>query len=84
LPCPACGASNEPTDKFCGERGAALVEATATPQVPERRLVTVLFADLVGFTPLSEHRDPERAIFEALGATRWLERLDAELGAVPA
>jgi class 3 adenylate cyclase/tetratricopeptide (TPR) repeat protein len=27
--------------------------------VAERRLVTVLFADLVGFTSLSEHRDPE-------------------------
>src|SRR6202007_927541 len=27
--------------------------------VPERRLVSVLFADLVGFTTLSEHRDPE-------------------------
>ncbi len=27
--------------------------------VSERRLVSVLFADLVGFTPLSEHRDPE-------------------------
>jgi class 3 adenylate cyclase/tetratricopeptide (TPR) repeat protein len=27
--------------------------------VPERRLVSILFADLVGFTTLSEHRDPE-------------------------
>src|SRR4051812_5396874 len=31
---------------------------TAGP-VAERRLVTVLFADLVGFTTLSEGRDPE-------------------------
>jgi class 3 adenylate cyclase len=27
--------------------------------VYERRLVSVLFADPVGFTALSEHRDPE-------------------------
>jgi class 3 adenylate cyclase/tetratricopeptide (TPR) repeat protein len=29
------------------------------PRVAERRLVSVLFADLVGFTSLAEHRDPE-------------------------
>ncbi len=33
--------------------------AQADQPVSERRLVTVLFADLVGFTTLSEHRDPE-------------------------
>ncbi|HEY2007337.1 MAG TPA: adenylate/guanylate cyclase domain-containing protein, partial [Solirubrobacteraceae bacterium] len=31
----------------------------AAVTVSERRLVSVLFADLVGFTTLSEHRDPE-------------------------
>jgi class 3 adenylate cyclase/predicted ATPase len=38
---------------------AAAAPAAAQPAVSERRLVSVLFVDLVGFTTLSEHRDPE-------------------------
>src|SRR2546421_173161 len=65
--CPACGAPNEPADRFCGECGAALqgtTPAVASAQPPpgpgaERRLVSVMFADLVGFTALSEGRDSE-------------------------
>ncbi len=84
--CPSCGATNSPTARFCGDCGYRLIgdeaspaaAATATPAAPraqlapvaERRLVTVLFADLVGFTALAEGRDAE-AVRELL--TRYFD-----------
>ena len=63
LICPACSSPNTPGAKFCGECGNAFtgVEITAPAVAPaaERRLVSVLFADLVGFTTISESRDSE-------------------------
>ena len=66
--CPACGAPSIPDAKFCGECGTALASAARTGQVDrapartpiaERRVVSILFADLVGFTSLAEGRDAE-------------------------
>ena len=57
LACPACGSANAADSKFCGQCAAPLTGGNATPAattrapVAERRLVSVLFVDLVGFTP---------------------------------
>ncbi|MGZ5213769.1 MAG: adenylate/guanylate cyclase domain-containing protein [Actinomycetota bacterium] len=66
LACPSCGAANSGDSKFCGECGSTLSTTAASPTASttvapstERRLVSVLFADLVGFTTLSQHKDAE-------------------------
>ena len=61
--CTSCGTANPVGVKFCGECGSPLSAAASMPGAPaqtaERRLVSVLFADLVGFTTASEGRDAE-------------------------
>src|SRR5229473_1451049 len=56
--CPSCGHENAATAKFCSECGAALA-ASAPAARTERKILTVLFADLVGFTSRAERLDPE-------------------------
>jgi class 3 adenylate cyclase len=61
--CPSCGEQVVPGDRFrraCGCELAAGRKPDQDPEpVAERRVCSVLFCDLVGFTPLSESRDPE-------------------------
>ncbi len=55
--CPACGQENPEVARFCLACGFAIGEES-TPR-DERRIVTVIFVDLVGFTARAERLDPE-------------------------
>jgi class 3 adenylate cyclase/tetratricopeptide (TPR) repeat protein len=56
LICRNCGQENPDGFRFCGACAAPLSPA---PTREERKVVTVLFADLVGFTSRAEQLDPE-------------------------
>ncbi|RKH63783.1 adenylate/guanylate cyclase domain-containing protein [Corallococcus sp. AB049A] len=83
--CGACRFENDPGARFCGGCGvrleAPLKQAPAPPPAPappqeagERRQVTVLFADLAGYTRLSTELDPED-LHALIG--EYFRRLDA-------
>jgi adenylate cyclase len=87
--CPSCGVTAPAGARFCSNCGAALADGAA-PAVPapaqagdgvpaeaeQRRTVTVLFADLSGYTAISERLDHEtvKTLVE-----RCLTRLAAEV-----
>ncbi|HJR93798.1 MAG TPA: AAA family ATPase [Gaiellaceae bacterium] len=54
--CPSCGRENAEDARFCSWCGSPLAEETARE---ERKVVTCLFCDLVGFTSRAERMDPE-------------------------
>jgi len=56
--CATCGQDNPDVARFCLACGAALGVDEAAPQ-EERRVISVLFVDLVGFTARAERLDPE-------------------------
>jgi class 3 adenylate cyclase/tetratricopeptide (TPR) repeat protein len=58
LTCPRCGQENPDGARFCNACAAPLAVDEET-RLEERKVVTVLFADLVGFTSRAERMDPE-------------------------
>ena len=71
--CLVCGHENADDARFCSACGAPL---STEPRREERKVVSVLFADLVGFTSRAEQLDPEDV--RAVLAPYWA-RLRAEL-----
>jgi class 3 adenylate cyclase/tetratricopeptide (TPR) repeat protein len=80
--CPQCGRENPADARFCSSCGARLAVETE-PAREERKVVSVLFADLVGFTSRAEQMDPEdvRAVLEPYHS-RLREELEQRGGTV--
>lgn len=79
--CAKCGEENPERARFCLACGAQL-EDTSAPAIGSRRVVSIVFADVVGSTSLGEKTDPEtmrsvmtryfeevRGVLEAHGGT---------------
>jgi class 3 adenylate cyclase/tetratricopeptide (TPR) repeat protein len=59
LVCTHCGRENAEDASFCAGCGSPLASAAPEQAREERKVVTILFADLVGFTSQAEQLDPE-------------------------
>jgi class 3 adenylate cyclase len=72
--CPSCGTENPAGNRFCGTCGSplAVVAPGTAPGVEERKVVTVVFADLTASTEMASRLDPEdlrgvlRPFFDAM------------------
>ena len=57
--CSSCGHENPQGQRFCGDCGAPLDAGPARPVAEERKVVSVLFVDIVGSTERADGADPE-------------------------
>jgi class 3 adenylate cyclase/tetratricopeptide (TPR) repeat protein len=70
--CARCGQPPNPRDRFCSQCGNELAETGQDSSLPgmrrERKIASVMFADVKGSTEIVTHSDPERA-------SEWLEHI---------
>jgi len=59
MPCPECAAPTNPGARFCHLCGSPLDTPIDDLKAGDRRIITALFADLVGYTQLVDELDPE-------------------------
>ena len=59
MSCPNCAAPKTPGARYCPQCGVRLTLATDGLKAGDRRVVSALFADLVGYTRLVDELDPE-------------------------
>src|SRR5262249_21210696 len=71
--CSACGTALAEGARFCSSCGAPLATFR---RLDERKLATILFADLVGSTALADSEDPER---NRAVLTRFYEAMAEEI-----
>ena len=71
--CANCGEPSQAAARYCPFCGAPLSNLVAPP-ARARKVVTVLFSDVSGFTALGERLDPE-SLHQVIG--RWFEDADA-------
>ena len=81
--CASCGSALEDGARFCGTCGAAVDPPDDAASSEERKIVTVLFADVTGSTTLGERLDPEhlREVMQTYFAAMRRE-IEAEGGTV--
>src|SRR5664280_879268 len=80
MPCPECGTPTAPGAHFCHNCGKRLESAADGLKVGDRRVVTALFADLVGYTKLVDELDPEKVRARVDGALTILGHAVSHFG----
>ena len=72
MPCPDCGTTTTAGARFCHYCGRRLEGLSEGLRIGDRRVITALFADMVGYTRLVDELDPEEVRARVDGALALL------------